>query len=77
MKAWVAESNQRIKTHEETIAKWSSIMPYEQMTQEDFFDAHPDLAIDTVNRPTLWPHYPHLQPGYVEPEERIEAGEKK
>lgn len=30
---------------------------------EDFKDAHPDLALDPLNRPTIFPHFPEYQPG--------------
>lgn len=33
------------------------------MTLEDFKDAHPDLALDPLNRPTIFPHFPEYQPG--------------
>lgn len=26
------------------------------MTMEDFKDAHPDIALDAINKPTFWPH---------------------
>lgn len=64
VKEFIAESNARIKESEAALAKWDSIMPYEQMTMEDFRDAHPDIALDTTNRPTLWPHDEASQPGY-------------
>jgi F-type H+-transporting ATPase subunit d len=63
---FIAESNQRIKDYEARIAKWATVLPYEEMTLEDFYDAHPDKAID-VNKPTFWPHDAEEQPGYVEP----------
>jgi F-type H+-transporting ATPase subunit d len=33
---------------------------------EDFKDAHPDLALDPLNKPTLWPHTPEEQLDYKE-----------
>lgn len=41
-----------------------ALLPYESMTLEDFHDAHPDLALDAVNKPTFWPHTPEEQLGY-------------
>jgi len=61
---FIVGSNQRIKEYQQKLAKWDSVMPYEQMTMEDFYEAHPELAIDPINKPTLWPHDPQSQPGY-------------
>jgi F-type H+-transporting ATPase subunit d len=63
-----AESNSRISTHEKAIAHLQSILPYEQMTMEDFADAHPEQAIDPLNRPTFWPHDEKEQEPRKEPE---------
>lgn len=32
------------------------MLPYDQMTMEDFYDAHPELALDVNNPQTFWPH---------------------
>lgn len=32
---------------------------------EDFRDAHPDMALDPINKPTFWPHTPEAQVGYA------------
>lgn len=39
------------------------------MTMEDFNDAYPEQAMDTVNKPTFWPHEPEDQLGYVDPDQ--------
>ncbi len=31
------------------------------MTMDDFKDAFPELALDPINRPTMWPHTPEEQ----------------
>lgn len=46
------------------MAHISSLIPYDQMTMEDFRDAYPEDAIDPINRPTFWPHSPDEQLGY-------------
>lgn len=71
-----AESEQRIANHKKELERIKSLLPYDQMTMEDFADAHPDLALDTTNRPTFWPHFPEDQVGYVAPEEskKVEGG---
>lgn len=33
------------------------------MTMEDFAEAHPELALDPLNNPTIYPHTPEFQPG--------------
>lgn len=60
------ESNLRIAEHQKELERIKSLLPYDQMTLEDFRDAHPDQALDPLNRPTFWPHGPEDQPGYVE-----------
>lgn len=50
------------------------MIPYEQMTMEDFKDAHPDIAIDPVNRPTVWPHRAEFQPDSKDEESTKEHG---
>lgn len=59
---FVADSNSRIEEHNKAIAHLSSLLPYGQMTMEDYRDAFPDQALDPINRPTLWPHTPEDQP---------------
>lgn len=41
------------------------MLPYDQMTMEDFKDALPELAVDPINKPTFWPHTPEEQLGHV------------
>uniref|UniRef100_A0A069DPS4 ATP synthase subunit d, mitochondrial n=1 Tax=Panstrongylus megistus TaxID=65343 RepID=A0A069DPS4_9HEMI len=60
-----AESNKRITTYKTEAERIRGLLPYEQMTMEDFRDAHPDLALDPINRPTFWPHTPEEQLGYT------------
>uniref|UniRef100_A0A0A9WLZ3 ATP synthase subunit d, mitochondrial n=1 Tax=Lygus hesperus TaxID=30085 RepID=A0A0A9WLZ3_LYGHE len=59
-----AESNIRIKSYKEEADRISSLLPYEQMTMEDFAEAHPDQALDVQNKPTFWPHNPEEQLDY-------------
>lgn len=40
------------------------------MTMEDFRDAHPDIAIDPLNKPTFWPHNAEEQLDYVDPDKQ-------
>jgi F-type H+-transporting ATPase subunit d len=59
---FVAESKNRIEDHKKSIAHLESLLPYSQMTMEDYRDAFPDQALDPINRPTLWPHTAEDQP---------------
>lgn len=61
------ESDARIAQNESEIAKLKAMLPYSQMTLEDFHDAHPELALNPLTNPTLWPHDEESQPGYVDP----------
>jgi len=63
---FIAESNKRIATYQANIAKWDKVLAFEDMTLEDYRDAFPEDAYD-IHRPTLWPHTPEDQPGYVPP----------
>ena len=62
VKKFIEESNDRIKQNEAEIKRLEGLLKYSQMTMEDFKDAHPDLALDPLNKPTIWPHTPEYQP---------------
>lgn len=70
--AFKTESAERIAKHKADIERIQGLLAYNQMTLEDFRDAHPDLALDPIKRPTFWPHEAEIQPGYVDP-----SGEKE
>ncbi|CAH1105402.1 unnamed protein product [Psylliodes chrysocephalus] len=61
-----AESNVRIQDYKKQLAHIASLIPYDQMTMEDFRDAYPEDAIDPINKPTFWPHTPEEQHDYVD-----------
>lgn len=61
------ESEARIAHHNSELDRINSLLPYDQMTLEDFKDAHPDLCLDPLNKPTFWPHFPEDQVDYVPP----------
>lgn len=61
---FVKASKARISEHQSAISHIQGLLPYEQMTLEDYRDAFPDKALDPVNRPTFWPHTPEDQVGY-------------
>lgn len=64
------ESDARIASNQSEVERIKSLLPYAEMTMEDFRDAHPELALDPINKPTFWPHHPDIQPGYVDPNEK-------
>lgn len=50
-----------------TIAALEAIMPYDQMTMEDFLEVHPEYETGTVENPSIWPH--------TEETKKLERGE--
>lgn len=61
---YVKASKDRICGYEKEISHIQGLLPYEQMTMEDYRDAFPDKALDPINRPTFWPHNPEEQLDY-------------
>uniref|UniRef100_T1E341 ATP synthase subunit d, mitochondrial n=1 Tax=Psorophora albipes TaxID=869069 RepID=T1E341_9DIPT len=53
---FVKESESRIADYQSQIAALKALLPFDQMTMEDYRDAYPDQALDPINRPTFWPH---------------------
>ncbi|XP_071518850.1 ATP synthase subunit d, mitochondrial-like [Panulirus ornatus] len=64
VQAFIQESEARIAKLKEELVSWEKMIPYEQMTMEEFVEAFPDKTVDLAN-PTMWPHTPEEQPGYV------------
>lgn len=52
--------------YKKELAHLASLLPYDQMTMEDYRDAFPEKALDPVNRPTFWPHNEEEQIDYVD-----------
>ncbi|KAH8278974.1 hypothetical protein KR018_012093 [Drosophila ironensis] len=63
------DSEVRIQNYQKEIAHLKSLLPYDQMTMEDYRDAFPETAIDPINKPTFWPHTPEEQVGYKSKEQ--------
>ncbi|GAB0093223.1 ATP synthase subunit d, mitochondrial [Sergentomyia squamirostris] len=61
---FIRASEERIAKHQKEIAHLKSLIPFDQMTMEDFRDAYPDQALDAINKPTFWPHNPEEQLDY-------------
>ncbi|KAI4499558.1 hypothetical protein M0802_005454 [Mischocyttarus mexicanus] len=55
------ECEKNIEKFTTTIASLKAIMPYEDMTMEEFFENHPECACATVYNPSIWPHTPYME----------------
>lgn len=64
----------RFCRYKKQLAHIASLIPFDQMTMEDFRDAYPDLALDPINKPSFWPHTPEEQPGHEEGKDQPAAG---
>ncbi|KAM3958574.1 ATP synthase, subunit D [Aphomia sociella] len=62
IEAFVQESNGNIAKYEKEISTVKALLPFDQMTMEDYRDAYPNEALDPLNKPTFWPHEPENQP---------------
>ncbi|XP_049298224.1 ATP synthase subunit d, mitochondrial [Anopheles funestus] len=58
---FVKDSEARIADFQTQIATLKALLPYDQMTMEDFRDSFPEQALDPINRPSFWPHTPEEQ----------------
>lgn len=58
---FVKESESRIAEYQTQISHLKALLPFDQMTMEDYRDAFPDKALDPINRPSFWPHTPEEQ----------------
>ncbi|XP_032685043.1 ATP synthase subunit d, mitochondrial-like [Odontomachus brunneus] len=59
---FIKKTNEKIGIANKDIEKIKSMLPFSEMTMEDFRDAYPKYALDPINRPTIWPHTPEFQP---------------
>ncbi|XP_008552089.1 ATP synthase subunit d, mitochondrial [Microplitis demolitor] len=59
---FITESNRRIESYKAEIEKIGKMLPFEQMTMEDFAETYPEVAW-SPEKPTIWPHFPEWQPG--------------
>ncbi|KAK4297149.1 hypothetical protein Pmani_030409 [Petrolisthes manimaculis] len=65
---FIKGSEARIVKIKEDLAQWENMIPFEQMTMEEFAEQFPSETIDLDN-PTFWPHTPEMALDYVEKEE--------
>lgn len=62
MEQFIKDSNKRIVDMEKNIQKIKDLLPFAEMTMEDYRDLYPEWALDPINRPSIWPHIPEVQP---------------
>lgn len=55
IQTFIKESNERISNYQKQLDSLKAIIPFEEMTMEDFMDAFPQYSIN-VDSPTFWPH---------------------
>lgn len=58
--------------YKDQIKHIESLIPYSEMTVEEFCQAHPEQGFDTEKNPTYWPHEPEEQIGYVAKDAPVE-----
>ncbi|KAK9502545.1 hypothetical protein O3M35_011305 [Rhynocoris fuscipes] len=61
IEAFKAASNSKIAKYQKDIEFYRGLLPYDQMTLEDFRDAHPEMALDPINNPKNWPLNEYLE----------------
>lgn len=61
VKSFVEGSNARIKQYEKDIEAIKNALPIMEMSEEEFAFAYPELALDPLNRPTIFPHTKEFQ----------------
>lgn len=64
IESFKTDSANRIAAYEKEIDHVKSLLPFAQMTMEDYRDAFPEQALDPINKPTFWPHTPDEQLDY-------------
>ncbi|CAH0584547.1 unnamed protein product [Chrysodeixis includens] len=72
--SFVQESNTNIANYQKQISEVKALLPYDQMTMEDYRDSFPENALDPINKPTFWPHTEDEQLGYVDPDKPAHSG---
>ena len=53
---FVKQSKATVEQYKKELEQWKAMIPVSQMTMDDFKDTFPDLALDPINRPSMWPH---------------------
>ncbi|EZA62477.1 hypothetical protein DMN91_003924 [Ooceraea biroi] len=61
LEKFAQESNERIAKSTKEVERIKKMLPFSEMTMEDFRDLYPHIAINP-DKPTVWPHTPDVQP---------------
>lgn len=71
MQEFITKADADIVKAQQDIEKIQSLLPFAEMTMEDFQDVYPDQCFNP-EKPTVWPHIPEVQPEAVDnlPEEK-------
>lgn len=56
IKDFIKTSNEKIANYKEIYENLKSLVPFDQMTIEDYMETFPAYAPDFLNKPTFWPH---------------------
>ncbi|MCL4120483.1 UNVERIFIED_CONTAM: hypothetical protein GTU68_065657 [Idotea baltica] len=67
VKEFIVKSEETIAERKAELSKWEAMIPFTEMTLEEYAEAFPDQAIN-LDKPTMYPHTPESQPGYVHEE---------
>ncbi|XP_076241607.1 ATP synthase subunit d, mitochondrial [Calliopsis andreniformis] len=73
MEQFMKEADKKIAESQSEIERVKNLLPFSEMTMEDFKDMYPEHAIDREN-PTFWPHTEETQPAAIE---KMAAAESK
>jgi len=60
MEQFIKGSNERIANFTKEIERLNAMLPFSEMTIEDFQKEYPDVF--NPEKPTIWPHIPEVQP---------------
>ncbi|XP_053152622.1 ATP synthase subunit d, mitochondrial [Hemicordylus capensis] len=55
--AYVQESKNRIAQYEKELQKFKNMIPFDQMTMDEYYEAFPETRLDKEKYP-YWPHKP-------------------
>ncbi|XP_046827385.1 ATP synthase subunit d, mitochondrial-like [Vespa crabro] len=55
------KSEKEIENINKSISTLKVMMPYAEMTMEEFVEHHPETHSGVVNNPSIWPHTPEMK----------------
>lgn len=63
-----------LSRYKKQLAHLASLIPYDQMTMEDYRDAFPEESLNPLEKPSFWPHLPEDQLGYQDKDVPTDSG---